>query len=517
MSQSKNNLNEEWRKVFEEASETPPPSVWDAIEKHLNEQSKVPLAAPWWAKPQAWLAAASVLLVLGIGSVLFLNRTSQTDGNLSERTALTKEKSPAEATGQTIPLSTGAAPSSEPTSSTPPAAVASASPEKSADSADEKAQKHHERTTSDRVAENRKLQRSQELASDQAENKATVASQKNNLTPKAIAAAGVDDRIEDTNIAGARLAATELALLEPASYNEIETHWQTRYVFFNPYLKEETAEPIAKPESSPLWAGVSVMPGGFNPNMQFSHQNVYQMNNAVGPSAMYNTSGFNARNRDVTGNRDQPKMSYQAAAQMGVNLSKNWSLESGIAFLQGNATSRSPGYVVNKANQQSADLLANALVAGNSAQYSRETFERLQFHGDAANAMAVYVPLDQNMQNSYSFLQVPAYLGYTFAPENKFSYTLLGGGVTNFFLQNTLQTASGYTLKTTPENNVYNNVAVAAGAGLRVSYRLSNTWNTNLTANYQHALMTSFKDNQFLRSHPQVYGISWGVRYTFQR
>src|SRR5690606_39334884 len=93
---------------------------------------------------------------------------------------------------------------------------------------------------------------------------------------------------------------------------------------------------------------------------------------------------------------------------------------------------------------------------------------------------------------------------------------MLAGGITNIFLTNKLETMSGFVLETKPENNVYNPLGISAAAGVRVNYRINNAWYTNLSANYQHSLTDSFKDNPFLKSKPQVYGISWGVRYTFQ-
>jgi len=52
---------------------------------------------------------------------------------------------------------------------------------------------------------------------------------------------------------------------------------------------------------------------------------------------------------------------------------------------------------------------------------------------------------------------------------------------------------------------------------MRLNYRLNHAWNTSLTANYQHSLMNNFKENRFLTARPEVYGVSWGVRYTFQK
>lgn len=511
MSQSKNNLNEEWRKIFGKAEETPPPGVWDAIEKRLDERSRVPLLLPWWEKPQAWLAAASLLLALGIGTVLFLqngpDRASLTVGEKTQPGPQPDDMGQ-EAPEQEAPqFSVADLPAAPDRTANAKSAVPEA-PEKAAVAA---------------IASVEKPAASAEGSITPPQSAGGVAGETMAFRAKKVtAAAGADSRVDNRSIAGESVSGEEIAssldLIEPRSFQDIKTYWQTRYVFFNPYADKVTEEPPAKPEASPLWAGIGLMPGAYNPNMQFSHQSVYQMNNVLTTTStvdQYNSLN-GATNRGSTGNRDQAKVSYQAFAQVGLNLSKRWSVESGVAFLQGNSTSRSPGFFMDRTTQESADLLPNAMASGN-ANYSDETFQKLQLSQGGGSYSAVYVPMDKNLDNRYSYLQVPAYVGYTFRPEKKFSYTLLGGGVTNLFLKNELETASGYKLETRPENNVYNNLSVSAAAGVRVSYRLNKAWNSSLTANYQRALMTSFKDNLFLKSYPSVYGVSWGVRYTFQR
>lgn len=518
MSQSKNNLNEEWRKVFEEASETPPPNIWNAIEKTLDEEKNTPAILPWWKKPQAWAAAASILLMLGIGSLLILQKedTPYSNEQLSAQETQPTSESIRQQNDNTPDLTkkedlfASSAPVQKPNAQkSDPQVLREGSPAQITPPNQAQSEQFETQLQGDEVIAQTPVLtdvRASKAAS------ATPVSDKTNESAAPLITAGNNESEVASEIA--------LATLEPLPFEEIKTYWQTRYVFFNPSAGSAAEQqPVDKPSSGSLWAGVSMMPGGFNPHMKLTHQNVYQMNNALGGSNMYPNveTAFNSSNRAVTGNRDQPKISFQTSAQMGLNLTKNWSLESGISYLQGNSTSRSPGYYLNNGSRESADLLANALMAGRNAQYSSETVDKLQLHSTESSTMAVYVPRDQNMNNSYSFLQVPAYIGYTFRPDKKFSYAILGGGIANLFLQNKLETASGYTLKTSRENNVYKNVGIAGATGVRVSYRVNSAWHTNLTANYQQSLTTSFKDNLFLKAYPRVYGISWGVRYTFQR
>ncbi len=500
MNQSKDNLNEEWRKVFDKASETPPPDIWEGIERHLDEQNRVPLAMPWWKKTPSWLAAASVLLALGVGAVLFMMNKGGDAGTEFRKPVASTENIQTEAGVQDTPDKQ---------------AVAAREPGIHRESGIKGTGPKEGAPAGNRFE---KFEKQDKAHKGYQEQDAGL------LAERALKAGKRDLHVEKPTESGpVAPAETEESLIaldfiEPPAIREIDTYWQTRYVFFNPYAGKIVEEEQAKPEPGPLWAGLSVMPGGFNPNMQFSHESVYQMNHALNTA---NTSDYPgmayANNRSVTYNRDQPKISFQAGAQVGFKLSERWSLESGVAFLQGNSTSRSPGFFMDRTTNESADLLPNAMVSGKSS-YSNETVQKLRLNSSVTGSTsAVYIPMDKNMSNSYSYLQVPAYLGYTFRPEKKLSYTLLGGGITNFFLKNNLETASGYTLETTRENNVYNDLNFSAAAGMRLNYRLNGAWNTSLTANYQYSLMNSFKENRFLTSRPQVYGVSWGVRYTFQK
>lgn len=484
MSLSENNHNnDEWRKIFEEASVNPPPNVWDAIEQRLDEKQLKPLVTPWWQKN--WLAAASVLVVLGVGTIAYLTQdTPAGDQVASSGQVENVVSSQPQVQGPSV-----AAVESLNTTST--------GSEKSISGRDNTVRKENTLTLAAAPEQSATLRTAR--SGTQA---GTAAAARVNL-------ASVEEDAPDT-----RMLLAGLQTIEPAEVGELKTYWQTRYMFFNPDANRIFEEEKTDLETSPMWAAVSFMPGGFNPNMDFSHQSVYQMNYSL-TQGNGNFEGLDAASvsRTSTAKRDQARLSFQAAAQVGWNLSRNWSIESGISYLQGNSTSRSPGFYVNKMTQESADLLPNAMASGN-AKYSPDILENLQLARSLEGYSTVYVPMDKNMSNNYQFLQIPVMAGYTLQPEKKLSYTMLAGGVTNFFLKNELETSSGFVLETKPENNVYNTLSVAASAGLRVNYRINSNWFTTLTGNYQHAITDAFKENQFLKSKPQVYGISWGIRYT---
>jgi len=110
---------------------------------------------------------------------------------------------------------------------------------------------------------------------------------------------------------------------------------------------------------------------------------------------------------------------------------------------------------------------------------------------------------------------LPVQAGFTLNPDKKFSYSVLGGMMANFFLVNELESASGDIIRTTANDDIYRSMNWAATTGLRLNYKLSSNWGANLTGSYQRAVSSGFRSNQSLDSHPYLYGVSWSVRYSF--
>jgi hypothetical protein len=100
-------------------------------------------------------------------------------------------------------------------------------------------------------------------------------------------------------------------------------------------------------------------------------------------------------------------------------------------------------------------------------------------------------------------------------PDGKLSYSVLGGMMANIFLNNELESANGSVIKTTTSDEVYRGMNWAATTGLRLNYRVARKWKASLTGSYQKAVTSGFRSNQNLESHPYLYGVSWGMRYSF--
>ena len=162
--------------------------------------------------------------------------------------------------------------------------------------------------------------------------------------------------------------------------------------------------------------------------------------------------------------------------------------------------------MLNAYNSAAANVLEDAL-ASNSPSFADKSSN--------FNNGALYIDVAKKVSNNYQYLQLPVQAGFTLNPDKKFSYSVLGGMMANFFLVNELESATGDIIRTTASDEIYRGTNWAATTGLRLNYKLSSNWAANLTGSYQKAVSSSFRSNQSLDSHPYLYGVSWSVRYSF--
>ena len=70
-SSEEHTFENEWRRRFDDASETPPPALWERIEARLDEEEEESvMVIPFWQRTQKlrWVAEASVTaLLLAVG------------------------------------------------------------------------------------------------------------------------------------------------------------------------------------------------------------------------------------------------------------------------------------------------------------------------------------------------------------------------------------------------------------------------------------------------------------------
>lgn len=488
-----NNFEEQWRKALKEASEAPPPSVWEGIEARLEgEQEKViPL---WWQSSKIWYAAASIVALLLVGGGIWYSGGQEGKVKVAVSTKPLQKAETESAKSIEGQISAGQGQSKEQTAA---ATEQSGSLGTTSESVRNNPKREITGAAGNGIATldqaNTRSKRNQPYPEGNSPAAGVIREKPAFNGQEAIASKAPATIEEKDNMAIAPLQnqRASMEMLASLPYSNLDVYVQKRHVFFRPEVKIE--EPVKTTKPKEYYAGIGIMPASFNPNVKLREAPQAFMAQSV------------SQKRSVSGN-SEARASYAVQTQGGLRLSKHWSVETGISYLRGNSAYEGGGYVLNAYNSLTANVLENAL-AGNSPALADKAA--------GFNNGALYIDVAKKVSNNYQYLQLPVQAGFTLNPDKKFSYSVLGGMMANFFLVNELESASGDIIRTTTSDEIYRGTNWAATTGLRLNYKLSANWGANLTGSYQKAVTSSFKSNQSLDSRPYLYGVSWSVRYSF--
>jgi hypothetical protein len=533
MNEFEQNPDEFWRSVFDDAAETPPPRVWDAIERRLDEPDET-LVVPLWGT--SFLSKRSISWGLGVAATLALLlvgwwvstssdvRTSiaahQTNSGIAnpphsdavamsqsanKRSSISNNKQQQRNnTGVSDGLSSQANPSETRLSTVTDQAK-----------------------TSGQLAQRTRLGSAQSTISKLSINKPADAQVKDQvfayepnkstqpasgLAPSVARSFSADPSTERAGEYTQLASSTEK--LSPRPLKISGARQIHRIVWMRPY--EATQEPVlaeSKRASHERWVSLNVMPSAFNPAVSVQ---------AAQP-ILASAYGFNITNANQPAVKSQTQLSMAYQANAGLQLNDHWSVESGVGYLAGRATIDSP------ANPYPASMLSLiSATPGMSANtlYTDVLRQSLQRNTNTAadqtpnnwarsstfNSLYAYDPQTrQTLTNDYQFVQVPLQVGYQLRPRKRLGLALLGGFITNIFLRNTVEDQ----LVIKPEDGVYQPLTLAAAMGARFRYRSSQRWSASLAGMYQPTIGSATKAGSSVQSHPTATGMSFGVDYHF--
>ncbi|MFD1144137.1 hypothetical protein ACFQ4C_23635 [Larkinella insperata] len=518
-------FNAEWRKVFEDAAESPSDELWDGIVRQLDEEDTTPVI-PLWPRAKPWaygVAAAVITLLIGWWATQSIDNAGLNSPTVSQTTnSATNSNAGKQAAG---PNRVSAQPEVTPDNSDTKLETAPNRDETlAANQPATTARNRSEATgTPDQLGKNKAVlaRRSENNPATQPQamiayqsrraNRPTGAAQVNGGTPSEATPA----TLQNTALAADLTADTQLAY--EASYINSRSALAkkpapiSRIIWYQ--APETVIEPTEKERSrKEYWAALTATPMSFNPmaSVQSNFSQTYvAMNGVQQNSRQYNTSSLQ--------NQAQVSMAWQASS--GVKLSKHWSVEAGIQYLNGRSQTQNNGVVTNALTNQTENLLVNAIRSSNPAlpQLAMDSPNNSYLAPtlvDKSNGNASFltvVPSNQVVSNNFQYIQVPVQIGYHILPEHKFSYSLLGGLMANVFLKNTINDA----LEVNPMDQVYRPTALAGTAGLRINYHPTHHWSGSLTGSYQQSLQNGTNPDAQLQIRPQAVGVGFGLNYHF--
>jgi len=546
MSDERNIPDDLWRKVFDEADDAPPPRVWDAIERRLDESDKtgiVPLwgAGPVLSRPFGWAAglAAAVALVLVGWWVMpadqsrqsVATRQSAAPANPTTQPDRQQPVQPSVVGSATDGMASTSAPASSPAGAEQPSLSAASEPSPTGSVSGRRLSRQMPTLALNRPQRSTQSARSASAVSaTETTNPESVAGPAvTGATPPALALtaspmpANAFDR-QSTILSANSAAADQLA---SANYDRLEGRGLKlrgpgaiqRIVWFRPAdpADDMPLEQTTKRAERSLWASVSVMPGAFDPAVSTQIPSVVRMSGVAASATSPTVSS-----------RANFSIAYQAAA--GVQLTEHWSLESGVGYLAGRSTVDSP----RPANVYSLQMVNNtgsaASVAGTSSLYTdllrsqlgqssatqngstaQFAYDNLMSANRAADPNNYDIRNSQAVTNDYQYIQVPMQVGYQLRPHKRLSMALLGGLLTNIFVRNTVADE----LVITAKDGLYRPVSLAATMGARFRYRPSQRWSASVAGVYQPSLSPGTPVDSPIQTRPTSTGMTFGVDYHF--
>ncbi|WP_428653663.1 hypothetical protein [Runella sp.] len=524
-----NNFEDNWRKAFDDASDTPPDSVWARIEERLDdEENERVVVLPLWRRWQGmhWVAAAGVaLLAISLGG-WWLSQNSGS-GSLHGNLAHNQSKILIQKTEKTATLP---GKKSEPKVATSPQINQSSS---------ESEEKEVEKIDLNPL----EISKEKTIAQIQTNNSKTKSRDKaTNVTVPSNPQKGFGIK-ESNEVTQIHTAKTPGSLISEKSNSVLKESVQSTTVNTDPltistptlasassleinsldgknlrsllglskkqpwvaYQAPENEVPASKKASTKeYWASVGIMPASYNAGVAIGGSTAGRAFASAGQNALANTS--NSTNAGT----NRSALSYAVQWQGGLQLNQRWSIETGVNYLQGNSVFEG----TNGFNVYTNSYVNNLEAAVNLSNNMTKQYDFVSAGADKSQIQSFAT--DQNISNSYQYLQVPVQAGFALLkPKRKLSLWLLGGIINNIFLRNSFDSGQQRIVSVSGADNPYKTLSLSAGTGMRVQYKMSKRWTTLVSGNYQHSLGSNTRSNALFEAKPQLFGIGAGLRYGF--
>lgn len=260
-----------------------------------------------------------------------------------------------------------------------------------------------------------------------------------------------------------------------------------------------------------FYVSLGASPTSFDPNIQLRSSLVSAV---ASNTANYANLGTNVRSANDAAT-SSAALSYRVGGRLGWRVSRRWSLESGLEYLDGQSNLRSGLVLLDRNTSAASSLLENAL--GNKSASPAPNGLSANYDLFGLTNQNAFVPRETRLRNRYQYVSVPLQLGYRLWPEKRVEGILNAGLSGDFFLNNTLAPMGDASLQPvnyTNADGVYRRLLWSglAGAGLR--YRLAPRWGLLLNGSYRRALTPGVRAGLGAQTSPREFGA--GLRLDFR-
>ncbi len=248
-----------------------------------------------------------------------------------------------------------------------------------------------------------------------------------------------------------------------------------------------------------LWAGLGVSSGSFDPKIGNGSESP-QADAASG----LESDGLRASDNTLTAGSEkyEPGFSYAVAANAGWKFARRWILQGGLQYQIAKSGTQTDKLVQNRVTEES--FAPTNLGSSFNATQNAADFE--------------VIGSDVNLNNNFQFLSIPLKVGYLVL-DQKVQLGINAGFSADFFLKNKVSEANQLieSFEQSPGNDSpYHKTFVSGLFGIELGYNFLDNYYLTLEPSYKRSLSSFTKESSVVSSSPSRLGLTVGFRYLFR-
>jgi hypothetical protein len=223
--------------------------------------------------------------------------------------------------------------------------------------------------------------------------------------------------------------------------------------------------------------------------------------------AVLNSNSFSNSspvNRSLS-NSTKGKSSFSYGFQIGYQINKKWSIQSGVHLQE-------MSFVNNQVTAVSSISKSTSPVAFNSGVSLSFNTAHVQTSDFDNSALISRTSLNGDLNQIFGYIEVPIEVKYNFLTVKNFNTQVVAGFSSLFLNKNEVNFSSQFFTNSGSANNL-NNINFSGNLGFDFNYFLNNKWSLNLNPMFK-AQLDTFSENSNGFS-PFNFGIYSGIKYTF--
>ncbi|WP_218597946.1 PorT family protein [Polaribacter sp. NJDZ03] len=204
-------------------------------------------------------------------------------------------------------------------------------------------------------------------------------------------------------------------------------------------------------------------------------------------------------------NSTKGKSSFSYGFQIGYQINKKWSIQSGV-HLQEMSFVNNQVTAVSSISKSSSAIAFNS---GASFSFNKAPTQSLDYSN---NTVLDRSSLTGNLNQIYGYIEIPLEVKYNFLSVKNFNTQVVAGFSSLFLNKNEVNFSSQFISNSGTANNL-NKLNFSGNLGFDFNYFLNNNWSLNLNPMFKAQLNTFSEDSNGFS--PFNFGIYSGIKYTF--